>query len=178
MGDLKADTKLAIELENKGYEFYQAAAGKAQNPLAKATLEGLAQREQFHIDKIMEYYRNLSGEKALKSDWLDLVKVAPTRGQLLKPILEKLKSNLQQKFENQSQIREAYHIAEGLERDSYTLYEKIAQENQADKLTSQFYGAIAKEEREHYAILEDSLLYLDQPGEWFRLQEKWIVEGG
>lgn len=172
-----AETKLAIELEQKGCDFYCATAGKTKNPLAASTLGGLAKRELLHIKRIKEFYHNLTGEGKLAANWLAGVEVPPSKAELLKPILESLKKNLDRKFETQKDITEAYQIAEGLERDSYTLYEKIAKES-PDEIARKFYSALALEEREHYAILDDTLLYLNDPGEWYRLQEKWIVEGG
>ena len=176
MYDLLADVKLSIELEKKGYKFYTETAAKTKNPLAASTLSSLAARERIHIERIMEFYQNLTGEKILKSDWLKTVEFPPTRADLLKPILEKLEKNLQQKFETQKDIVDAYHIAEGLEVDSYTLYEKIAKET-SDATAKSFYSALALEERGHYAILDETLQYLDNPGEWYRLKERWIVEG-
>ncbi|MFC1540634.1 ferritin family protein, partial [Candidatus Margulisiibacteriota bacterium] len=67
-------------------------------------------------------------------------------------------------------------IAEGLETDSYKLYDKVAKESK-DKTAQKFYAALAQEEKEHYAILEETLQYLDNPGDWFKKEERWIVEG-
>lgn len=176
MNDLIASTKLAIELEKKGFDFYTRTAAKTNNPLAVSTLTGLAERELAHLGKIKEFYQNLVGEKSLSSDWLKGVSVPPTKEQLLKTILIKLKKSLDKKFETQADINEAYKIAEGLERDSYNLYDKISKEN-SDEITKEFFAALAKEENEHYAILEETLQYLNTPGDWFRKEERWIVEG-
>ena len=100
----------------------------------------------------------------------------PKKEELLQPILQKLKNSLSQEFKTQQDINEAYKIAEGLERDSYTLYDKISKENE-DETTKKFYAALAQEEREHYDILEETLQYLNHPGDWFKKEERWIVEG-
>jgi len=176
MSDLKAETKLAIELEKKGYEFYAQSAKKTKNQLAASVLASLAERENLHIERITEFYQNLTGEKQLPGDWLSRVEVAPSRADLLKPILMRLKNELDRKAEANGDVNAVYSVAEGLERDSYTLYEKLAAEN-SDKLPNKFYSALAQEEREHYSILDETLLYLNDPGEWYRLKERWIVEG-
>jgi rubrerythrin len=176
MNDILADTKLAIELEKKGFDFYTQTAAKTKNPLAASTLNGLAQRELDHLEKIKEFYKNLTGEEKLGSDWLKSIEVPPRKEELLRTILNKLKGSLEKKFETEKDINEAYKIAEGLERDSYTLYEKISKES-SDEIAKKFYAALALEEREHYAILEDTLQYLDNPGDWFKKEERWIVEG-
>jgi rubrerythrin len=177
MIDLITETKLAIELEKKGYELYFNVAAKTTNPLAASTMASLADRELVHIERIKSFYLNLSGEKKLSSDWLRDVEVSPTKKELLIPIFNKLKLNLNKKFETQADINESYAIAEGLEKDSYNLYDKLSKAG-PDELTKKFFAALAVEEREHYSILEDTLLYLNDPGEWYRLQERWIVEGG
>lgn len=176
MNDLIADTKLAIELEKKGYEFYTKTAAKTNSPLAISTLNSLAERELEHLNKIKEFYQNMTGEKKLKSDWLKGVAIPPRKEELLKTILLKLKNSLNKKFETQKDIDEAYKIAEGLERDSYNLYDKISKASQ-DEIGKKFYAALAQEEREHYAILEETLLYLNNPGDWFKKEERWIIEG-
>ncbi|MFA6170640.1 MAG: ferritin family protein [Candidatus Margulisiibacteriota bacterium] len=176
MNDLIADVKLSIELEKKGYDFYTQTAKRTGNPLAAATLSSLAERELVHLEKIKEFYRNLTGEKKLASDWLKDVEVAPTKEDLLKIILKKLQKSLDRNFETQKDINDAYLVAEGLERDSYTLYDKIAAES-TDQTANIFYAALAREEKEHFAILDETMLYLNDPTEWFKQQEHWIVEG-
>ncbi len=176
MNDILADTKLAIELEKKGFDFYSRTAARTSNPLAASTLTGLAEREILHLNKIKEFYMNLTGEKKLKDDWLKGVEVPPRKEELLRLILNKLKDILSKPFEVQKDIEEAYRAAEGLERDSYNLYDKISKESK-DEIARKFYAALAQEERDHYAILEDTLQYLNNPGDWFKKEERWIVEG-
>jgi rubrerythrin len=176
MNDLVADTKLAIELEKKGYDFYTETVKKTSNPLAASTLKSLAVREMEHLSRIKEFYQDLAGEKKLKSDWLKGVEVPPRKEELLKPILLKLKAALNKKFETDKEINDAYMIAEGLERDSFNLYNKISKESD-NKTAKKFYAALAQEEREHFDILEETLQYLNNPGDWFKKEERWIVEG-
>ena len=176
MNDLIADTKLAIELEQKGFDFYTQTAAKTENPLARSTLSSLADREIEHLNKVKEFYQNLTGEKQLPSDWLKGVETPPKKEELLGLILKKLADSLNKEFKTKKDINEAYKIAERLERDSYNLYDKISKENK-DETTKKFYAALAQEEREHYAILEETLQYLNHPGDWFKKEERWIVEG-
>ncbi|OGC11123.1 hypothetical protein A3K48_01135 [candidate division WOR-1 bacterium RIFOXYA12_FULL_52_29] len=176
MNDLIADVKLSIELEKKGYDFYTQTAKKTNNPLAASTLSSLADRELVHLARIKEFYQNLTGEKILASDWLKGVEIYPTKADLLKVIVEKLKKGLDRKFETQKDLNDAYLIAEGLEKDSFTLYDKIAAES-TDQTAKKFYSALAQEEKEHFTILDETMKYLNDPAEWFKEQEHWIVEG-
>ena len=176
MENLISDTKLSIELEKKGYSFYTKTAAKTKNPLASSTLISLGQRELEHIEKIEEFYQALTGNKQLAEKWLKPMFIPPDKKALLRPILAKLKESLNKKFETEKDINDAYLIAEGLERDSFTLYDKIAKESR-NEVAKKFYAALAQEEREHFAILDETLQYLNTPGDWFKKQERWIVEG-
>ena len=92
METLIEDVKLSIELEEKGHNFYTETAKKTNNPLAIATLKSLAERELIHIERIKEFYKNLTGEKKLASDWLKGVEVAPTKKALLPHYIRTLKA--------------------------------------------------------------------------------------
>ncbi|MBI5701392.1 ferritin family protein [Candidatus Saganbacteria bacterium] len=176
MTKLFDELKLAVELEEKGYEFYKNTALNTNNPLAVATLTSLAERELLHLARVKEYYESITRSKAVNTNWLNSVSMAPSKQALLTPILERLKAGLNMKFETKKEVNNAYKIAEGLEKDSYTLYDKLASE-QTDESAKKFFKALSLEENEHYAILDETLEYLNNPGEWYRLQEKWIVEG-
>ena len=176
MNNLVTDTKLSIELEKKGYDFYVYTAANTTNPLAAATLNSLADRELEHLVRIKEFYLDITGAKKLQADWLKGIDLFPSKKELLTQIINKLRDSLDKKFETQEDINDLYIIAEGLERDSYNLYTKITGES-SDETTKKLYSALAKEEQEHFDILDESMQYLNRPGDWFKEQERWIVEG-
>jgi len=176
MGTLLADTKFAMELEERGYAFYSEAAQKTKNPLAISTLRSLAEREREHELKIGELYRKLEKEQPPEPHWLKNYQVPLAKKELLRPILEQLKASLNQEFKNEEDLDKIYETAKELERKSFELYEKIAAENK-EEIIKQFYSSLAKEEREHYDILEETQQYLNHPADWFRKEERWIVEG-
>ena len=173
MSSILENTKMAIELEEKGYEFYIQTANNTSNQLARSTLTSLAERELLHKEKIVELFDALSKKSGIKADHSH---VNPGKKELLMPILAKLKASLGKTFKTTEDINEAYKIAEGLEKDSFMLYEKIANES-TDSMIKQFYLSLAAEEKDNYAILDETLEYLNNPGEWYRLKERWIVEG-
>lgn len=173
MNKLIEDVKMSLELEEKGYRFYTETSKRTKNPLAIATLDSLAARELFHKERVKRLYEKLTGNSTAD---ISIDGINPSRAELLRPILEKLKGKLEAPIETIEEINKAYIIAEGLERDSFTLYKKIAGEN-ADTKIKVFFNALAAEEEEHYAILDETLEYLNNPGDWYRKQEHWIVEG-
>ncbi len=175
MNDILADAKLAVEMEKKGYEFYTKSAKKSSNELLKSTLNSLAEREIIHINKIRALYQSLSGEKP-KGDWLKDVFVPPQKAELLKTILNKLKDNLDKQIEIKTDESEIYETAKGLEKDGFDFYNKISKDN-PDKNVKEFFANLAEEENEHFAILDETVKYLQNPGDWFKDQEHWILEG-
>lgn len=176
MKDIKAEVALAIELEKKGYNHYAGAAAKTGNPLAKATLKSLADREFLHLHRIEELYKSLTGSRQLGNDWLKDFEIAPSKKKLLSPILQNLKAHLEETKGEVANLTSTYQIAEGFEKESFDLYDRIAKDSK-EELTRKFFTALAAEEREHFTILEETLQYLNNPGEWYRQQERWIVEG-
>ena len=176
MIDLIADTKLALELEEKGYGFYTGAAQQTENKLIKAVFQGLAERELIHKNRITQIYQELTNTKRLPANWLKEAAVTPAKAALMQPILKLLAEALKNNPADKTDQTTTYKIAEELERNSFALYQKISQETD-NPVAKQFYAALAKEEDEHFAILEDTLLYLNNPGDWFKKEEHWIVDG-
>lgn len=177
MANILSDLKLAVELEKKGYDFYAQSAAKTKVPLLSATFDGLASRELVHIKAIKKIAEKLNVEKEPKGDWLRGIFVPVQKKDLLKPIIEKLKENIEKKVETGKDITEIYETAKGFEKDSVALYERLSSEALELDLRN-FFAALAIEENEHFVILDETLQYLNNPGEWFKEQERWIVEGG
>lgn len=178
MDNLIDEAKLAIELEKKGYELYAKVASVTPNPLLKTVFLSLADRETLHMERVKEIYQHLTGEKKLSNDWLKAAGISSEKGALLKPMLQKLSKSLNFKADKKQEENntKAYTIAKNLEKNSHALYSEMAKEAK-DELTRSFFTALAKEESEHFVILDETLQYLNNPAEWFKKEERWIVEG-
>ena len=176
MQDLIQQVKMAIELEKEGYDFYLHSSAKSKNPLLSATLASLAEREFEHIEKIRQLQNQLLEDEQLKSDWLKNVFVPPGKKELVETIVQKLKSIYEKEAITNDQQTKIYETALQFERDSVELYEKLAAQEK-DKVIKEFFLALVKEENQHYEILDETHKYLNNPGEWFKEQERWIVEG-
>ncbi|OGC36076.1 hypothetical protein A2311_00475 [candidate division WOR-1 bacterium RIFOXYB2_FULL_48_7] len=172
--ELLNDLKLAVDLEQRGFDYYTKTAGKTSNPLVVSTFNSLAERELLHLERAKSIYQNLTGQVPLPADLAD--KISISRAKLLAPILHHLKKGLAKDFSSTSDMNMAYKVAEEMEQFSYKLYDKINAEA-TDPLVKKFYAALALEEREHFAILQETLVYLNDPGEWYRQNERWIIEG-
>jgi rubrerythrin len=175
MTDIKKAIKMAIEMEQKGYDLYMKAAEKTSNRLGKTTLEAIAAKELDHIKAIEEFKRKMAGEvpnldKAIGS-------INPKKKiDYIRPIMENLRSELGKQSGGDADLEKAYKVAMGLEQESFNLYKKLASSSR-DPQAKKFFEFLMGEENTHYELLQDTLQYLNNPDEWFKQQERWIVEG-
>lgn len=175
MSNIRDSLEMAVQMEKSGYEIYMKAAKKTQNKLGKTTLEAIAAKELDHIKAIVKFSEKV-GEKVSSIDMaISLINVKNKKDYIL-PIFEKLKSELDAEVSPDADLEKAYQVALQLERDSYDLYKKLAGESK-DPQAKKFFEFLMGEENTHYELLQETLQYLNSPGDWFAEQEKWIVEG-
>ncbi len=175
MLDLAKAAKNAIQLEKKGYDIYRNGAAKTSNVLGKYTLEMIAKKELDHIKAIEEFMEGIAGHPAAldkaTSDINPKEKI-----DYVKPIMDKLAGQLKTKVSPDPDLRAVYETALSLETDSFNLYKKLSSDAGEPKV-KKFFEFLMGEENLHYELLQDTLKYLDDPAEWFKEQERWIVEG-
>ncbi|MCX5726353.1 MAG: ferritin family protein [Candidatus Saganbacteria bacterium] len=175
MEKLIASLKIALEMERMGYDIYMNAAKKTKNKLGRETLEAIARKELDHMEAIKMFSRKLGGgsidiESAIKA-------IGPMgKKAYILLIMEKLQSELDKKMKPDSDLEKAYEAAMGLEREAYDFYKKLAGEA-GDKETKKFFEFLIKEENIHYELLQETLEYLNRPGDWFKEKERWVIEG-
>lgn len=169
MNDILEALKTALSMEKTGYDLYIKASKNTQNKLGKSTFEAIAQKELDHIKGIEEFASNnfdaalgLAANKAKKDYCL--------------PIMRSLEKELNKKIVKDSDLENAYKAAMKLEKDSYSFYKNL-NEKSDDHKAKQFFEFLMKEENTHYELLEETLEYLNNPGNWYRETERWIVEG-
>lgn len=168
MDDLKGSLATALKMEQSGYDIYMKAAKKTSNTLGKSTLEAIAAKELDHIKAIKDFAKkNL--DKAIAD-----INPADKKG-YIKPIMEKLEKSLDENVKPDSDLNEAYKAALELEKRSYDLYKSLKQKSSGDK-EKRFFDFLMKEENMHYELLNETLEYLDNPGNWYREKEQWLVE--
>ncbi|MFC1559944.1 ferritin family protein [Candidatus Margulisiibacteriota bacterium] len=168
MSELTGSLQAAISMEQKGYELYKSAADKTSNKLGKEILEAIAKKELDHIAAIEKFSSDIGA--ATKS-------INPkNKEDYILPIVENLRGELEDKVKSDSDLAKAYEVAMGMERESYALYKKLLGEAK-DPKAKKFFEFLMGEETTHYELLQETLEYLNHPGDWFKEQEKWIVEG-
>jgi len=170
MDDLQKALNTALSMEKTGYDLYMKAAGKTSNKLGKSTLEAIAAKELDHIKAIEAF-----AEKNLK---VAIAAINPkSKKEYVRPIMEKLSKYLDENITKDSDLEKAYKAAMGLEKGTFNFYKDLAARS-ADAQAKIFFEFLMGEENTHYELLSESLEYLNHPGNWYREQERWIVEGG
>ncbi len=170
MGDLQEALETALEMEKNGYDLYIKAARKTSNKLGKTTLEAIAAKELDHIRAIEEFAENNFG-KAIES-------VNPkSKIDYVRSVMEKLERSLDENITKDSDLEKAYKVALELEKHSYDFYKNL-NKGSKNPQAKKFFEFLMGEENTHYELLSETLEYLNSPKDWFREQEKWIVDGG
>lgn len=165
----------AIEMEKKGYDLYIAAAGKTKNKLGKATLEAIAAKELDHIKAIEDMSEKLlTGSSDLSQPIKDIN--PKEKIDYIRPIIDKLRGELEEKVKPDSDLEGAYKVAMGMEKASFGLYQKLWGESDNPQAKA-FFKFLMGEENTHWEILRETLEYLNKPAQWFEEKERWIVEG-
>lgn len=167
--------KIALDMEKRGYRLYSEAAAKTKNKLGGATLEAIAAKEIDHIKNIENYCQK---EEGALEDIQKNVREIKHREKIdyIRSIIEKIGTQLEEKIKADADLIETYKVAMEMERESYAFYQKLREEA-GEESVKDFLAFLMKEENNHYEILQETLEYLDHPGDWFREQERWIVEG-
>jgi rubrerythrin len=167
--DMNEALVTALSMEKNGYDVYMKAAQKTKNVLGKSTLEAIAKKELDHI-KAIEQFTAKNTDKSIAS-------IDPKEKiDYIKPIVEKVKKALDAKTSKDADLNNAYKVAMGLEKESFNLYKTLKDSSKNPKAV-QFFDFLMKEETTHYELLQETLEYLDRPGDWFRENERWVIEG-
>ena len=175
MGDILDALKMAVDMEKKGFDVYVKAASKTDNKLGKSTLEAIAAKELDHIKAIEEFSGRIRTNIADLNEAISLINLKEKKDYII-PIMEKLKNELDAKVSSDSDLAKAYEAGMEFEKESYNLYKKLAGESD-DEQVKKFFEFLMGEENTHYELLQETLQYLNNPGDWFAEQEKWMVEG-
>lgn len=171
--DLAKAAKTAIAMEEEGYSIYMKAAAKSNNPLGKATLKAIAEKELLHKKAIEDFYSGLTGTSVKKISFS-----APQlwSSGLRSEILKSIRDSLDKLSGSDEDLLKAYEISMVMEKKGYDFYSTIAA-SAGDENAKQLFSFLAKEENSHYELLQETHLYLSDPSEWFHKEEKWLVEG-
>lgn len=156
----------AIQLERDGREFYLEAAGKSSNELGRKMLESFAADELNHITWIEAISEGSAPE------------VEPADGiySRLKGIFAEAPAEVRRAAAGSPGDTAAIRIALGMEDKSVEAYEEWAADAD-DAPVRELCGKLAEAERQHRRLLENTMEYLENTGDWFMQEEGWIFDG-
>ena len=168
MDNIKESLNTALDMERSGYDLYIKAAKRTLNKLGKITLEAIAAKELDHI-KAIEDFADKNLDKAISD-------INPKdKKNYIKPIMEKLEKALEENVKPDSDLNEAYKVALNLEKASFDLYKSLKLVSSGSK-EKKFFEFLMNEENTHYELLSETLEYLDNPKDWYKEKEQWLVE--
>ncbi len=171
--DLAKAAAAAIEMEEEGYSIYIKAAERASNPLGASTLRAIAEKELLHKKTIEDFYAGLTGGKRYTASFAE---GELWSSKLRSEILRNIKDSLDKLSGNDQDLIRVYEISMDMEKQGHNFYRNISA-NTDNEDAKKLFDFLAREENEHYEILQDTHLYLSSPSEWFKKEEKWLVEG-
>jgi rubrerythrin len=169
--DRMASIKLAIKNEKTEWDFYQHEASRSKNPLAKAMFEQCAKDEQEHMRRIQGLHDKLVKDGSWPED--APIEVAGTN---IDDALSNLVTDVGSAEDHDMDDEDALARAITFEAKGMEFYARLrdACDNSREK---EFFGFLAKIEREHYLILTESLNFLRDPEAWMEEREKSGLDG-
>jgi rubrerythrin len=162
----------AIEMEQRGYDFFKKSASEAKDNLAREVFEFLAAEELNHIEAIEKFKEEyLAGKSTDADSVIESLKAG------------KPKSTIDQLFKEMTRSKpvegtdlDVYMFAMDFERKGQEFYRQ-AEASATDPNAKKLYGFLVGEEQKHFKIVESCHLYFENPEEFFHQREGWHLEG-
>ncbi len=164
--ELRAALQQARKLEIDGADYYGELAEKCSVESGRKMFHSFAQDEKRHLRII---------EDVAKGMGVDVDKFSMPRDRI-RTLFSDKKQELEKASEVSSDEREAVETALEMERKSYQLYRDSA-EKAGDEETRTLFERLAREENQHYEMLENTLEYLNSNEQWFLWKEWALIVG-
>lgn len=164
------DLQTAIQMEQDGRKFYEAAARNAKDQGTREIFEYLANGEVYHIKRIQEIYDSLARDPHWEESMCEfsppvedpkIFSAALAKGNMGAGTADDLK---------------ALEIGMQMESRSIEFYQRLARQAQ-DPKERRFLLSLVNEERGHYNFLADYRNYLVDPADWYFIKEMGHVDG-
>jgi len=164
--------KMALQMEIDGKEFYLKSARNSSSTLGKKLYKTLARAEDEHLKRFKRIF--LSVEK--KEDWpitIPITDESKAPDNIFALVNWELDNNPRA---TESEL-EAVQIAISMESKSYDFYLEQHKKTR-DYPASEYYQALADEEKDHFLLLLDYQEYLTNPASYFTETEHSSLDGG
>ena len=159
----------ALEMENRGYDFYEDAAGAAQNSLVGDFFKTMAAQEMIHIKVIKQIYSRLGDD----SCWLAAGDHHQGASSLNKIFLALTKNEIPG---SKSDIVKAIETGIKFETEARDFYEEALAGASCDG-EKKFLTSLVGEENDHRVTLEDLKLYYTDPAAWVDRMDHGHLDG-
>ena len=166
MMSLNRAVETAIKMETDAMKFYRDAVKKTSHPLGKKLFQGFVTDEVRHLKMLQQIMDNMD---------IEITNIDPK--ETIKTIFTELKDEMMSRITASTDEKEAVKIALDFEKNGYHFYEKSASEAPEGK-EKELFEVLAREEKQHYELLENTHRFLDNTGEWFMWEEHGMLEGG
>ncbi|MBU1062069.1 MAG: ferritin family protein [Candidatus Omnitrophica bacterium] len=165
--------KEAIEMEEKGYKFYQEASKKAKDEVVRKTFDFLANNEILHIESIKELYNTLKDKGELPQ-----IELEDKKRQRMKDlsIFSKGIKELSEKIKPDDDDIKTCEFAMEFENNGYKYYEKMLKEAKDENLIK-LLKFLLQEEKEHYESIMNLHTYITDSANWYMYEEGSFPQG-
>ncbi|MFC1576965.1 ferritin family protein [Candidatus Omnitrophota bacterium] len=165
--------KQALDMEKKGYEFYNEMSEKSENDITKKTFAFLAKDEMLHLDSIKKFHEAVGADE--KTPAFDLNAAKKDRGTDRAIFSERL-SDLTEKIKRADDDKKAFDFAMEFENNGYRYYQNMLKEAKDENLI-RLLNFLIEEENEHYELIKRTSEYLTDPAHWFMSEEGSFPQG-
>jgi rubrerythrin len=163
----------ALEMEKRGFTYYDAAVNTCQNELGRELFRSLRDDETVHIERIKRIYESVLGGTRWSSEWESLdVGPHPELNTLYKEMARKHGPRIRA---NTSDLQ-ALDVGIDLELRAVKYYEG-ALPGAHEIVERKFLERMVNEERAHHRALVNTRQFLTNPEAWFVEQEKPGLDG-
>lgn len=164
---------IAIQTELDGRKMYEDSARRASNPLARSMFDSLVQDEIRHLQILKEVFgRDVPVEQDTPSGpEVHDVKTS------VQTIFSLAGRRLDDKIVATADDLEAIRVAMEFERKGHLFYQEHARKTM-NKEEKKIFQHLAHWESEHMAVLQNIMIYFEDPESWYAWQEQHLSDGG
>ena len=171
MQNIKEVFLKAIKTEQDGIEFYAKAEKQTRHPLGKKMFSSFIADEKTHL----RILKNLTEEMLSAEDRGYLKEKGPKAK--LRTAFQESTSRAEKVTETNPDDIQALQIAMNMESEGYKYYTNAAKQA-TDPDIKALLSRLAKDENDHFEILQNTLFLLEKSGNWFLWEEKGLLDGG
>jgi rubrerythrin len=163
--------EFALKTERDGNSFYEQAAKRASQKLARAAFDILAKEELRHVALIEALGKQLDGSGG------PIEPKSPTLKNLQFSIKTIYEGAIDAGQKGDLDPGDAYRKAIDLEEKISALYYRYGGESESEA-AKRLFSVLYREEQDHLTLLEDMLAYLTKPDRWFIDRDMVLLDGG